>query len=659
MIKKYKLDMSPNEARQHFITKHALAPGEHINPAILDSWIRSLAKRVNPHMPALPERLPRCKIIELINQQIAYDKSDCLQWLQVGYDHLCAMKSVLFLATHKEKVLLAKGGCRALLDELKTKNIGIGAVFSPEAVGTTAIALAAYNDDIKKSWVIGAQHWIDALTGYVTACTPIVTETGKSYLMLVCRLSDFTSIHQTFFNFYMDMYAQHVKSQRQNIFYLNNLINLSLGQDKKPTIFFDEEGTIFYMNNRMSILLDVPPEQAIGMQFYTFIPGGKELFQNNKRAIAMHEVMLDIKGEKQKIYINLAPIFKENEKIGYMISAIQHSQFEKQIISSTTQANYTFDDLIGVSTAFIKVKSMAMRAAMSSSTVLITGSSGTGKELFAQSIHNKSSRKNKPFVPINCAALPKELINSELFGYSGGAFTGAKKEGSIGKFEMADGGTLFLDEIAEMPLDMQTVLLRAIEERSFYKVGSTKLISVDVRIIAATNKNLAQLVACGKFRSDLYYRLNVIHLELAPLSQRREDIPFFLYHYLHYFNIILQRHITGISDRAMELLMAYNWPGNVRELRNVVESAINMTDAQILTENDLSPNILTHTEIPVQSSKTENLANSCALQEHQQISTLMTKHNGNKARVAKELGIARSTLYRKLNYAKADSADSV
>ena len=216
---------------------------------------------------------------------------------------------------------------------------------------------------------------------------------------------------------------------------------------------------------------------------------------------------------------------------------------------------------------------VARMAARSSSNVLIEGESGTGKELFAQAIHNASKRSAGPFVAVNCGAIPRELIASELFGYSEGAFTGAKKGGNPGKFELADGGTLFLDEIGDMPLEQQVALLRVIQEKSVSRIGSNQVIPVDVRIICATNKNLLELMQTGRFRQDLYYRLNVINLRILPLRERKEDIPVLFQHFLQQMN---QEGNQLSQQDVIEHLLSYDWPGNVRELQNVVERFVHL-----------------------------------------------------------------------------------
>ena len=294
--------------------------------------------------------------------------------------------------------------------------------------------------------------------------------------------------------------------------------------------------------------------------------------------------------------------------------------------------------------------------------VLILGESGTGKELFAQSIHNASARRGRPFVSLNCAAMPRELIDSELFGYVEGAFTGARKSGSPGKIELADGGTLFLDEIGDMPLDLQVHLLKVLEDRQVTRLGDTKPRKVDVRIVVATNQNLQSLVEQGKFRLDLYYRINVFTIRLPALRDRKEDIPDLAYCFLSQCSKAMGKNVTYISQNVLQAFKAYDWPGNLRELRNAVEYGVNLAAAQKITINDIPDNIAwlaqdAEAEIDEPEPDDEGIfgaAMSEADTETRQIIELLDKYKGNKSKVANELGMSRPALYRRLKKLNID-----
>ncbi len=301
-------------------------------------------------------------------------------------------------------------------------------------------------------------------------------------------------------------------------------------------------------------------------------------------------------------------------------------------------------DMIGKSAELNKVKALISKAAPSKANVLITGESGVGKELVAKSIHEQSPRKDKPFVIVHCAALSETLLESELFGYEKGAFTGADTQHK-GRFEVADGGTIFLDEIGEINQTTQIKLLRVIQEKSFERVGGTQSINVDVRIVAATNRNLEEEVKNGKFREDLFYRLNVVRIPMPPLRERKDDIPLLLHAFLREFNIENEKNITGFDNRAKSAILKYSWPGNIRELKNCVESAVVMCNGDEIKIEDLPASVREKGEekvinIPV-GMKLDD-AELLIIQEN------LAFCNGNKSKCAELLGIGRKTLHRKL-----------
>ncbi len=281
--------------------------------------------------------------------------------------------------------------------------------------------------------------------------------------------------------------------------------------------------------------------------------------------------------------------------------------------------------------------------AASRSSVLIEGPSGTGKELFARALHNLSPQRKKPFIAVNCAALPDTLLESELFGYKAGAFTDARRD-KAGRFALADGGTIFLDEIGDISPALQVRLLRVLQERVVEPLGSVKTIPVDVRVVAATNKDLAKLVRGGKFRDDLYYRIRVIHLQLPSLRQRREDIPLLIDHIVAKFNRLQNKDIAGVSVEAMARLMEHDFPGNVRELENIIEQAFVLCRGGILELHHLPP------ELRPTATTSSDTIRPLSLQsmETLMISEVLRRHQGNRRKTAENLGIDPSTLYRKL-----------
>lgn len=308
---------------------------------------------------------------------------------------------------------------------------------------------------------------------------------------------------------------------------------------------------------------------------------------------------------------------------------------------SSGHAVYTFEKIIGKNKDFLKIIDYCNKVASSSSTILITGESGTGKEVFAQAIHNISDRKDEAFIAVNCGAIPRSLIESELFGYEEGAFTGAKKGGSAGKFEIADGGTIFLDEIGEMSLDMQIKLLRVIEEKVINRIGGRNPIPVNVRIISATNKDLKEEVSKGNFRNDLYYRVNVIPIHLPPLRERKDDIPLLIDFFMNRISKRLNKRKVEIPKEYLEYLINYDWPGNIRELENIIELIINTESIPFSFEKKVIKPGADFVDSNDECLKLEYV-------ERNHIIYVMEKFKGNVTLASKALGIGRNTLYRKL-----------
>jgi len=305
---------------------------------------------------------------------------------------------------------------------------------------------------------------------------------------------------------------------------------------------------------------------------------------------------------------------------------------------------HTFADIIGRSHAMQSLFNLVPQIADSDSTVLIEGASGTGKELFARAIHNLSPRKDKQFVAINCGALPDTLLESELFGYKAGAFTDARKD-KLGRFAVADGGTIFLDEIGDVSPAVQVKLLRVLQERAYEPLGSVETVKVDVRVIAATNRGLAGLVQAGRFRDDLFYRINVIHMELPPLCDRREDIPLLVEQFIDKFNRLQNKDVAGVSEQVMALLMEHDYPGNVRQLQNIIEHAFVLCSSGLIELTHLPAAL--RGQSPVQATPGATGGDLRSL-EAMHIVDAVRRHGGNRTAAAKALGINPSTLFRKI-----------
>ncbi|MBP1969126.1 PAS domain S-box-containing protein [Virgibacillus natechei] len=366
------------------------------------------------------------------------------------------------------------------------------------------------------------------------------------------------------------------------------------------------------------------------------------------------------------VVVNASPIFTTNNELIGSISVerdiTQIVKLNDNLLTTSTELNelrqkvYTdteenpFSRLKGNSLPLQQTIQLARKAAKTDATTLVLGESGTGKEIVARAIHEASPRKEGPFIPVNCGAIPEALFESELFGYEGGAFTGAERKGKTGKIEMANGGTLFLDEVAELPLDMQVKLLRVLQESIIYKVGSSSGKPINVRFIAATNQNLEQQMVEKQFRSDLFYRLNVIQLTMPPLRQRLNDVPELAKLFLKQFSVQYEVPMPTLEKDAVEALFQYQWPGNVRELRNLIERVIILSEESVIKKQDLL-SFFHSSSAPSNLAETANnhsLVQEKEAMEKKRIEEALEQHNGNKTAAANQLGISRVTLYSKL-----------
>jgi transcriptional regulator with PAS, ATPase and Fis domain len=446
-------------------------------------------------------------------------------------------------------------------------------------------------------------------------------------------------------------------------------------------VIVDRNGIIIYINDGYCDFIGTTVEEAINRPVQDVIENSRMhiVVQTGQKELA---ALQSINGSE--MIANRFPLFENGEIVGAVGSVMFRNPEEWQMYKTKIQnlveelnyyqakvdrelrSKYSFSDLIGNSATFLSVKSLAERVSGSNSSVLLIGESGTGKELFAGAIHNKSMRAPSPFVAINCSSIPEHLLESELFGYEDGAFTGAKKGGKKGQFEMANEGTLFLDEIGDMPLSMQSKLLRVLQEKEVHRIGGQKSKRVDVRIIAATHRDLEKMVEEGTFRQDLYYRLNVIKIEIPPLRKRKEDIPIISMSLLRKLEKKFFRNGIELSAEVTERLMEHSWPGNIREIENVLERSINVLDGKMIklshlplylrdketesyegTEINPYPDHSTNLESSSAALSVQPLKETLALVEKQAIQNALAITKGNKIKAAKLLEIGKTSFYEK------------
>ncbi|MBI9062396.1 MAG: sigma 54-interacting transcriptional regulator [Marinilabiliaceae bacterium] len=426
---------------------------------------------------------------------------------------------------------------------------------------------------------------------------------------------------------------------------------------KVGVIAINPKGKILFANDHACRSINIRRRELLKIPIKKLIPYWNNIYQMvaSGEKFINEEIVITGNNTKTKYNVNVSPIRdQEQTKLIGMVIAIRELENVYNLVNKYTgmQARYTFSDIIAKSRIMRKLVDYSGTIANSPSTVLIEGESGTGKEVFAQSIHNASSRHENGFVAINCAAIPENLIESELFGYDDGAFTGAKKGGHPGKFELANGGTLFLDEIGDMKLEMQVKLLRAIQEGAITRIGGNKTIPVDVRLIAATNKNLKNEVDKGQFRLDLYYRLSVIPIKIPALRDRKEDLPSLIRFFLNKKSLKLQKKVPQLRYSTLQEFLDYNWPGNIRELENAIEQIVNLDG--IASFEDLKMEFNREPESDLVKPITEtSVTKEIPLVTFQEMEKKMIQkaiafHNSNMTKVAETLGISRNTLYLKI-----------
>jgi len=454
------------------------------------------------------------------------------------------------------------------------------------------------------------------------------------------------------------LFASKMISDRMttNLLQATNEMETLLDSVEEGVIAIVSPGIITHFNHAAVELTGLNYREVIGKDVNLVFPGLPlhDVLRIGKGFNQMR-VTLELPAGKRTFLCNAKLIKGRNYGNGVIATLSNPSTLSASRDSNRDQKHgikwqVNFEHILGESAAFKEVINQAKKAASSNSTVLIRGESGTGKELFARAIHHESTRRKQKFITINCSAIPENLLESELFGYEEGSFTGARKGGKIGKFELADQGTLFLDEIGDMPYHLQAKILRVLEESSIEKIGGSITLPIDVRIIAATNVNLEMMIELKKFRHDLYYRLNVIPLIILPLRQRKEDIALLMEHFLVKYNMRLNKNIKGFSDQVYELFLKHSWPGNIRELENVIEYTINMETGNYINLDYLPPSFRVVEEPKIENEIIRDQATIEEI-EREAIINAIDRYGWStkgKLEAAKSLGIGKTTLYRKL-----------
>ncbi|WZL72322.1 sigma 54-interacting transcriptional regulator [Clostridiaceae bacterium 35-E11] len=629
----------------HEFIKRGKKPA-NVREEILKSWERSKEFKINPFGGKSNKILSTEEINKKLisNQKII---SVAETYINRIYQNIRGLGYLVFLTDHQADLLYIAGDDDILYCFKQELNFQIGAAWCEDAVGTTAVSMAMTKGTSVP--FMAEEKYCYELKKKACSAVPIRNIDGEIVAILGAA-ANFPQPNGQVFG--MLLAAQMAIENQLRLMKINEELHLISNYYKAvfqsvvdPIITVNHKGIIVDINQKAVEIIGEGSKKICGRQACEILEFYPIIMDVMKTGIEFESngTMIDTKDKKSYYSIKkIIPIYDNNKAVNGCINILtpgHRKSTENQIQSNTT---FKFDDIIGKGKGIEKVKRMAVKAASTKYNILIMGESGTGKELFAQAIHSSSSRKKGAFIAINCGAIPKDLIESEFFGYETGAFTGAAKGGKPGKFELARGGTIFLDEIGEMSKTLQIRLLRVLQQKEVMRIGGTKTIPVDVRVIAATNKNLMEEVQKGNFREDLFWRLNVIPLNIPNLSQRKEDIPLLIEHFIKKHADCPQEKYR-FDNESLDILMNYHWPGNVRELENVIERILVFADQGVILPEHLPEYML--------SEKFDiSLCNKYSLDQIEQkiIQNALKENNGNITKTAKTLGISRNTLYNKL-----------
>ncbi len=647
-------------AWERFVAERPYDKTTGISPEIYQSWVRSRAAGVS----MTDDRLPPVGMDDksMVNRSYT-DYTVFLHDRFSGFyrreEKLLANVGGAGLWVDGNLQVFHKLGDHRIIEQLRDFNVKYGTSFKENRLGTNAICLADQSG--KEEWCIGDENYHQALKQYVTCSSPRMRQGFvEGFMLLVFPIEEFDELRLFLCEYMLEaFYHLYDDHERLEVASLKMITDATLKRTNSAYFLCDTLGRLVEANPEFYRRMHITPQLAAGRpieQVLTFVPTLTSRFASNKEETFQCAITEQRSGVIHRCTIERFPVMVNSSHSSGMLFIMTDTKSMDTFVKKMSSRNpyCTFDQIVGTSEPFRNVIRLAMAAARSSSNILIQGESGTGKELFAQAIHNQRfPEMDKPFVAINCGGLPRDLLNTELFGYVEGAFTGAKRGGAPGKFELANGGTLFFDEIGEMPLDMQTSLLRALEDRSVTRVGGSTRIPIDVRVLSATNKDLWQMVQDGTFRLDLYYRLNVISINIPPLKERKHDILLLANSFIQEFASEMGKNIVGATVEYETCLQAYDWPGNVRELRNTIERSMNLEDGPLLSDCTFLKSLI-KTEPATKLAEPENATPHMTAMpsfrdfEAQRINELLIANGGNKSKVAAEMGISRKTLYSKM-----------
>lgn len=672
---------------------HGVMQEDVLPPALVQSWRRCAGLGLDPYGEVVsedPAQAAPATVSQKLLSLVRPAMEDLHQFIEGS--------GCVIVFADADVRIIDRFGDRAMQEELEHLGLRTGASWCEERQGSNALALA-----LQESFPIqldGAMHYRAALHQLYTSAAPVHDLLGQAVGVL-----GVVGRHENCHPHTLGMVtaaAQAISNQLQMQVWLSNTnellseLKIILQSLPEGILLLRRDGVISQMNAPAGTMLGLSPARVTGRRLRDVLPIPAVLLEaiTRQQQLSDEELVFDTVHGRVTCLCSLKPIsiYRSETGLENLVSStglvisepvasdgfvmiLRSIERVQKLVNRMTgaRARLTFANVVGESPALKEALRLARLASQSNSTVLLHGETGTGKEIFAQSIHNSSARVDGPFVAINCAAIPRELINTELFGYEGGSFTGADRQGRSGKFEQAHSGTLFLDEIGDMPLDLQTTLLRAIETRTIVRIGGHRVIPADVRIIVATHKDLREEARRGNFRSDLYYRLNVLAIHIPALRERIDDLPLLVQHFLQRHSRILGRSFT-ITPEALAAMQCYTWPGNIRELENMLERITYLMPKDTITIEDLPLELqqaVERTE-PVKRQARDQpfplderrqardrlkplpdpppgvLRGRSMSAEIQAITQALDASNGQVTYAAALLGISRTTLWRKM-----------
>lgn len=621
-----------------------------IRPLVANSWHRCLRMKVDPQSSLFELRLLSPQQLEKRKRRRKKLIDAAIPFMAHLYNFVKGTDALVCLADDQGTVLDV---FRDPVIQHRTKHIchDAGSDWSEAIAGTNSIGTALLEK--KPVQINGSEHYCKVLHELSGSAAPIFSP-EKELLGVLCIFGLHHNVHPHTLGMVVASVAaieNELVSQKASyeLLIAYNKVTTAIETMHDGLIAIEGDGLITQLNSMGAKILKINREESLGKNVADVFGPGFPLLEvlHTGRDFLDKELFLDNLAGGTRFTSTAKPIKDEAGSITGMIATLREMDNVHKLVNKMVgaQASLTFDDIIGNDPQLHAIIQRAKKVARSSSTILLQGESGTGKEIFAQAVHNASGRHAGPFVVINCGAIPRELVESELFGFEDGAFTGAKRGGRPGKFELANGGTIFLDEIGDMPLDIQASLLRVLQERQVTRIGGQKSIPINTRVIAATNKNLTEEVDKGNFRLDLFYRLNVITFQLPSLRERAKDIAYLAQYFVDKISRRLSQEPPTIAPEFYNCLAGYSWPGNVRELENVIEQALHMVESDILVPEHLPTRMYSPR---FNEKKNDGSADKLKGAEAKVIRDTLESYSWNISKSATALGIGRNTLYRKI-----------